>query len=66
MKVVGGEYVILSVPREPVWSFLNFVRGKYWFQLGNTPGHIQKWSTSSFVKMVSRHLEFLEVSTPLP
>jgi len=44
----ANEYVILYAPREPVWSFLNCVRGKYWFQPGNTPGQMQECSTSSF------------------
>ena len=60
------KYVILSVPREPVWRALNMLRGKYLPDMGNTPGHIQHWSRSDFVQLVSKHFDILEVKTPLP
>jgi SAM-dependent methyltransferase len=45
---------------------VNMARGKYWGDLGNTPGHLQHWSRSEFVRFVSRHLDVLEVRSPLP
>lgn len=63
---VAGSHVILSVPREPIWRIGNMARGRYLRDLGNTPGHIQHWSTRSFVRLVARHLEVLEIATPLP
>lgn len=60
------KYVILSVPREPVWRALNILRGKYLPDMGNTPGHIQHWSRSGFVQLVSKYFDILEVKTPLP
>lgn len=59
-------WVLVSVPREPIWRMLNLARGKYIAQLGNTPGHIQHWSQRSFVQMVGRHLDVVEVRAPLP
>lgn len=58
--------VVLSVPREPLWRILNMVRGKYLSDLGNTPGHIQHWTKSGFIKLVSRHAKVLAVRTPTP
>lgn len=66
LQRVATDYVILSVPREPIWCVLNLARGKYLTSLGNTPGHIQHWSTGSFIGLVSRYFDVVEVKTPLP
>ena len=42
---VGRGQLVLSVPREPIWRVANMARGKYIGALGNTPGHIQHWSS---------------------
>lgn len=60
------QFAIFSVPREPIWRVLNLARGKYIGELGNTPGHIQHWSTGDFVKQVSEHFRVIEVRQPLP
>jgi len=60
------NYVIVSVPREPIWRVLNMIRGKYWGQLGNTPGHLNHWSSRSFIRLVSRYFDVIEVKKPLP
>jgi 2-polyprenyl-3-methyl-5-hydroxy-6-metoxy-1,4-benzoquinol methylase len=62
----AGRALVLSVPREPVWRALNMARGKYWADWGNTPGHLQHWSQRQFVGFVARHLEVVEVRSPLP
>jgi 2-polyprenyl-3-methyl-5-hydroxy-6-metoxy-1,4-benzoquinol methylase len=66
LQRVATDYVILSVPREPIWCVLNLARGKYLASLGNTPGHIQHWSTGTFVDLVDRYFDIVEVRTPLP
>lgn len=63
---VAEKYVVLSVPNEPVWSILNMMRGKYWKDLGNTPGHINRWSKNGFVKLVSQYGKVVRIYTPLP
>lgn len=63
---IAGGYVVLSVPREPVWRVLNMARGKYLSDLGNTPGHIQHWSSRSFQQLVSQVFDIVEVREPLP
>ncbi|WP_235937324.1 class I SAM-dependent methyltransferase [Rahnella contaminans] len=66
IKRVAENYVILSVPREPIWRALNLARGKYVTDLGNTPGHLQHWSKKSFIKLVEKHFIIVEVKNPLP
>jgi len=66
LQRVVGRHLIVSVPREPIWCALNLARGKYIAESGNTPGHIQHWSKSSFIRMVSKYFEVVEVKSPLP
>ena len=66
LKGITKKYLILSVPREPVWRILNCIRGKYLDDFGNTPGHIQHWSKRGFIEMVSSQFEVVEVRNPLP
>jgi len=58
--------VVLSVPREPLWRALNVARLHYLADLGNTPGHVQHFSTRAFVDLVARRLRVVAVRTPLP
>ncbi len=60
------DFFIVSVPNEPIWRILNFVRGKYIKNFGNTPGHINHWSTRKFINMVSIYADVVAYSTPLP
>lgn len=66
LQGVADPWLIVSVPREPIWSAMNMARGKYWGQLGNTPGHLQRWSTGAFTRLVSRYFEVVTTRTPLP
>jgi 2-polyprenyl-3-methyl-5-hydroxy-6-metoxy-1,4-benzoquinol methylase len=59
-------HLLVSVPREPLWRMLNMARGAYWPALGNTPGHLNHWSRRSFVELLSRHGEVVEVRSPFP
>ena len=62
-----SDTFLLSVPREPIWRVLNMARGKYWKDLGNTPGHINHWSTKAFLSFLTENgLEIVDYRTPLP
>ena len=63
---VVGRHLIVSVPREPLWRALNLARGKYVRRLGNTPGHLQHWSSAGFIHLVSEYFDIVEVRNPLP
>lgn len=63
---LSGRFVILSVPREPLWRVMNMARLKYLGAFGNTPGHIQHWSARAFRALVARRFTVLEVRQPPP
>ncbi len=66
MARCAERHLLVSVPREPLWRMLNMARGAYWPALGNTPGHLNHWSRRSFVKLLSRHGQVVEVRSPFP
>ena len=66
MARCAKRHLLVSVPREPLWRMLNMARGSYWPALGNTPGHLNHWSRRSFVKLLARHGEVIEVRSPFP
>ncbi len=66
LRKVVDRHLILSVPQEPLWCALNLARGKYIARGGNTPGHIQHWSTRGFIVLVSRYFEVVAMKKPLP
>jgi 2-polyprenyl-3-methyl-5-hydroxy-6-metoxy-1,4-benzoquinol methylase len=66
MARVAKSWVLVSVPREPLWRGLNMARGAYLKDLGNTPGHINHWSKRSFVSMLSQHGTVEDVRSPFP
>jgi len=63
---LSQEWLIVSVPREPLWRALNVIRGKYLREFGNTPGHINHWSRPAFVELVSRYFSIVELRSPIP
>jgi 2-polyprenyl-3-methyl-5-hydroxy-6-metoxy-1,4-benzoquinol methylase len=66
MARVAERWLIVSVPREPLWRALNVVRGAYLKDLGNTPGHVNHWSKRSFAALLGRHGEVVEARSPFP
>jgi len=66
LAAVARTHVIVSVPREPLWRVLNVCRMKYLSALGNTPGHLNHWSTGAFVRLVEKFLIVEHVRTPIP
>jgi SAM-dependent methyltransferase len=66
MARVAKRWLLVSVPREPLWRGLNMARGAYWKDLGNTPGHVNHWSKRSFVALLSRHGEVVQARSPFP
>ncbi|MBB4265730.1 class I SAM-dependent methyltransferase [Roseospira visakhapatnamensis] len=59
-------HVILSVPREPLWRVLNVARLRYLRDLGNTPGHVQHWSSRAFETLVAQRFRIVETRRPIP
>jgi ubiquinone/menaquinone biosynthesis C-methylase UbiE len=63
---VSSRHLLLSVPREPIFRGCNLVTGRYVKDLGNTPGHLNHWSTASFTRFVSQVATVRAVSKPFP
>jgi 2-polyprenyl-3-methyl-5-hydroxy-6-metoxy-1,4-benzoquinol methylase len=66
MARCAERHLLVSVPREPLWRMLNLARGAYISALGNTPGHLNHWSRRSFVALLSRYGDVVEVRSPFP
>ncbi|MHA7059938.1 class I SAM-dependent methyltransferase [Aquimarina sp. M1] len=67
IKRISKKYLILGVPREPLWRFLNMCRFKYLKDFGNTPGHLNHWSKKSIVKLVEKEFgKVIAVESPIP
>ncbi|HEX6389369.1 MAG TPA: class I SAM-dependent methyltransferase [Solirubrobacteraceae bacterium] len=66
MARVAQRWLLVSVPREPLWRGLNMARGAYLRDLGNTPGHINHWTKRSFVSLLSQHGEVVQARSPFP
>lgn len=67
LKRVSSRYLILGVPREPLWRFLNMCRLKYLKDFGNTPGHLNHWSKRSIIKLVEKKFgKVIAVESPIP
>lgn len=63
---LADPYLVISVPREPIWRILNVARGKYLSALGNTPGHIQHFSSKAIQELVQEKFEIVSVKKPFP
>jgi 2-polyprenyl-3-methyl-5-hydroxy-6-metoxy-1,4-benzoquinol methylase len=63
---LARPWLVVSVPREPLWRALNLARLKYVKALGNTPGHRQHWSRRAFLDFLDRRVELVDVRRPLP
>jgi SAM-dependent methyltransferase len=66
MARVASRWLLVSVPREPIWRGLNMARGAYWRELGNTPGHLNHWSKRGFARLLGRYGEIVELRSPPP
>lgn len=66
MARVSARHLVLSVPREPIFRSCNLLAGRYVRDLGNTPGHLNHWSTRSFVRFVGTVGRVRSVATPFP
>jgi 2-polyprenyl-3-methyl-5-hydroxy-6-metoxy-1,4-benzoquinol methylase len=67
-KLIGlaRPWLLVSVPREPIWRALNLARAKYVGDLGNTPGHLNHWSRRAFIELARSRAEVVAERSPLP
>jgi 2-polyprenyl-3-methyl-5-hydroxy-6-metoxy-1,4-benzoquinol methylase len=63
---LARPWLLVSVPREPIWRVLNLARLRYVSELGNTPGHLGHWSRNNFLAFLRSRVEVVEARSPLP
>ncbi len=63
---VSGGCCLVSVPHEPWWRVLNVLRCRYLDRWGNTPGHIQHFSSSTFRHFLETRVAVQAFARPVP
>lgn len=63
---ITKQYIIVSVPNEPIWRISNFIRGKYLDAWGNTPGHINHWNEKGIVEICESVGKIKRIFKPFP
>ncbi len=63
---ISRQYIVISVPNEPIWRIANMVRLKYIKAYGNSPGHINHWNRMSFCAFLETVCDVKVVRTPFP
>lgn len=63
---LARPWLLVSVPREPLWRAMNMARGKYLGEWGNTPGHLNHWGRQGFLDLLGRRFEVVETASPVP
>ncbi|AKB19740.1 methyltransferase domain-containing protein [Methanosarcina sp. WWM596] len=66
IKRISKNYCIFSVPNEPYFRTMNFLRGKNLTRFGNDIEHVQNWSSGEFVKLIGTYFNVVEVKKPFP
>ena len=66
LEQLTKRYLLLSVPWEPFFRGLNFLRGKHLSDWGNDPEHVNHWGRSSFFRFVQRRFIILETPVVFP
>jgi 2-polyprenyl-3-methyl-5-hydroxy-6-metoxy-1,4-benzoquinol methylase len=66
MARCASRYLLVSVPREPLWRAVNMARGAYIKDLGNTPGHLNHWSKRQFIAELSKVGVVEQARSPFP
>ncbi len=60
IESLSNEWLLLSVPWEPVFCALNFMRGKNLRRWGNDEDHVNHWTRRGFAQFIGAHFEIVE------
>ena len=63
---VAGHTLLVSVPREPLWRVAHVLAGRDVRAFGNTPGHVNHWSTREIRALLSEYGSVRRVAQPFP
>ncbi len=63
---VSSQYCLISVPHEPFFRLMNFLRGRHLRSWGNHPEHVNHWNADSFRKLLSLSFTVQELHRSFP
>lgn len=66
LERLSTRYLLLSVPWEPFFRGLNFLRGKHVRALGNDPEHVNHWGRRGFMRFVEHRFHVVETPMVFP
>jgi len=58
--------LLLTVPTEPWFQIVNFLRGRHLARFGNHPEHVNRWSFEKFCSLVANHAEIVRAYRVFP
>lgn len=66
LRRLTRRHVLLSVPREPFFCALNFMRGKNLTRWGNDPEHVNHWGRAGFLRFLARDFKLIAAPGVFP
>ncbi len=63
---VKSKQFLFSVPHEPWFRMMNFLRGRHWERLGNHPEHVNLWSKRTLKRDLEPYFEVIEDYSSFP
>lgn len=63
---LSSEWLLLSVPWEPFFCALNFMRGKNLARWGNDPEHVNHWGRRAFSRFIGERFEVVAMPQVFP
>jgi SAM-dependent methyltransferase len=66
LERIARRYVVVSVPWEPFFRGLNFMRGKHVTAFGNDPEHVNHWGRSAFLRFIGQRFDVRDAPWVFP
>ena len=66
LRRVTSTHCLVSVPHEPFFRTINFLRGKHVPARGRDPEHLQHWTARQFRRLVGQYFEIERLVCPFP
>lgn len=63
---LNADNFIFSVPNEPFFRGINFLRGRYLLRWGNIPEHVNTWGKRRFKEIIGERFEIIGDYSVLP
>ena len=66
LRRVTSAHCLVSVPHEPIFRTINFLRGRHVPAWGRDPEHLQHWTAGQFRHLVEQYFEVERFVCPFP